>query len=148
VFRFALYLSGNRAQAEDITSETFVRVWTSSARIDMATVKGYLFTIARHLYLQGLRQTGRNVALDDHLVDSGASAYMRTAAKEEFARVRAGLMQLPEVDRAVLLMRAFDEMSYDEIARAVGISLTAVKVKIHRARLRLGRLRGGTEPWK
>jgi RNA polymerase sigma-70 factor (ECF subfamily) len=57
VFRFALYLSGNRSDAEDITSETFVRAWTSSARIRTNTVKGYLFTIARNFYLQGTRVT-------------------------------------------------------------------------------------------
>jgi DNA-directed RNA polymerase specialized sigma24 family protein len=42
VFRFALYLSGNQGDAEDITSETFVRVWTSAAHVDTSTVRGYL----------------------------------------------------------------------------------------------------------
>ena len=41
---------------------------------------------------------------------------------------------LPEIDRAALVMRAFDDLPYDEIARALGISLAATKVKIHRAR--------------
>ncbi len=41
VFRFALYLSGDRSQAEDITSETFVRAWTSPEPIAVATVKAY-----------------------------------------------------------------------------------------------------------
>jgi RNA polymerase sigma-70 factor (ECF subfamily) len=143
VFRFALYLSGDRALAEDITSETFVRAWTSSARIDMTTVKGYLFTIARHLYLRGVRKQSRQVALEDTIQHAGASPYDQAAAKDEFDRVRAGLMTLSEIDRTVLLMRALDDMPYDEIARAVGISLAAVKVKIHRARLALARLRGG-----
>ena len=52
VFRFAMYLSGNRSEAEDITSETFVRAWTAPEPIAMATVKGYLLTIARNLFLQ------------------------------------------------------------------------------------------------
>ena len=52
VFRFAMYLSGNRGEAEDIVSETFVRVWTAPEPIAMATVKGYLLTIARNLFLQ------------------------------------------------------------------------------------------------
>jgi RNA polymerase sigma-70 factor (ECF subfamily) len=56
VFRFALYLSGNRGQAEDITSETFVRAWTSPETIKVATVKAYLFTIARNLFLHGLQR--------------------------------------------------------------------------------------------
>src|SRR5258707_15661166 len=50
VFRYALFLCGNRAQAEDITSETFVRLWTAPGEIRVTTVKAYLFTIARHLW--------------------------------------------------------------------------------------------------
>jgi RNA polymerase sigma-70 factor (ECF subfamily) len=59
VFRFALSRSGDRALAEDITSETFVRLWTARARVDIQTVAGYLLTIARHLYLQGVSMERR-----------------------------------------------------------------------------------------
>jgi DNA-directed RNA polymerase specialized sigma24 family protein len=52
VFRFALYLSGNWQDAEDITSETFVRAWVAEDSIRMATIKGYLFAIARNLFLK------------------------------------------------------------------------------------------------
>jgi len=141
VYHFALYLSGKSGDAEDITSETFVRVWASSEPIRMATVKGYLFTIARNLFLQGLRKKSRDVALDEELRDPQASPYEQAAQKAELLAVLAGLQKLPEIDRAALLMRAFDEMPYEEIARALGISLAAVKVKIHRARLALADIR-------
>lgn len=52
-----------------------------------------------------------------------------------------GLQQLPEADRAALLMRAQHELPYGEIAAALGLSLAAVKVKIHRARIKLAQLR-------
>lgn len=52
----------------------------------------------------------------------------------------AELQQLPELDRSALLMSAFEGMPYEEIARALGISLAAVKMKIHRSRLKLNRL--------
>lgn len=141
VFRFALYLSGNRAEAEDITSETFVRAWTAPEPIRMATVKGYLFTIARNLFLQGRRKTARQVELSDELRDPGAGPHARAEHDSELAAALVALQQLPEVDRAALLMRAQDEMPYEEIARALGISLASVKVKIHRARLALARIR-------
>ena len=141
VFRFALYLSGNHAEAEDITSETFVRAWTAPERIRMATVKGYLFTIARNLFLQGRRKASRQVELSDELKDPGAGPHVRAEQHSELALVLVALQRLPEVDRAALLMRAEDEMPYDEIARALGISLASVKVKIHRARLALARIR-------
>ena len=49
----------------------------------------------------------------------------------------AALQQLPEIDRTVLLMRALDEMPYEEIAATLGISVVTAKVKVHRARLKL-----------
>jgi RNA polymerase sigma-70 factor, ECF subfamily len=143
VFRFALYLSGDRSQAEDITSETFVRAWTSPEAIEVATVKGYLFTIARNLFLHGLRGKSRHVQLDRELPDTQASPYAQAEQKEEFRAVLAGLQELPEVDRAALLMRAVDGMPYEEISRALGISLASAKVKIHRARLALAGIRHG-----
>jgi len=141
VYRFALYLSGARGDAEDITSETFVRAWTAPEPIQMATAKGYLLTIARNLFLQGLRRKSRHVALDEDLREPGASPYAQAEGKEELQSVLTRLQGLPEVSRAALLMRAVDGMAYEEIARALGISLAAVKVKIHRARLALAWIR-------
>jgi len=143
VFRFALYLSGNRSQAEDITSETFVRAWTSPESIEVATVKGYLFTIARNLFLQGLRRKSRHVKLDKELPDPQASPYVQAEQKEEFRALLAGLQELQEIDRAALLMRALDGMGYEEISQALGISISSAKVKIHRARLALAGIRNG-----
>jgi RNA polymerase sigma-70 factor, ECF subfamily len=139
VFRFALYLSANRSQAEDITSETFVRAWTSPETIELATVKGYLFTIARNLFLHGLREKSRHTVLDQELPDPQASPYAQAEQKEEFRAMLAGLQELPEIDRAALLMRALDGLPYEEIARALKISLSSAKVKVHRARLALAR---------
>jgi len=143
VFRFALYLSGDRNQAEDITSETFVRVWTSPEPIEVATVKGYLLTIARNLFLHGLRRRSRHVQLDTELPDRQASPHDQAEQKEEFRAVLVGLQKLSEIDRAALLMRALDGMAYEEISRALGISLASAKVKIHRARLALAGIRQG-----
>ncbi len=62
---------------------------------------------------------------------------MSMERKERLARLMAVLMEMPEIDRSALLMRAEDEMSYEEIARALGVSLPSVKIKVHRARLKL-----------
>lgn len=146
VFRFALYLSGERGDAEDITADTFVRAFASPEPIRMATVKGYLFTIARHLFLQSLRRKRRQVALDETIPDPGPAPHARAEANSELESAIRALQKLPEIDRAALLMRAADDMPYEEIARALGISLAAVKVKIHRARLALGDWRAAREP--
>jgi RNA polymerase sigma-70 factor, ECF subfamily len=141
VYRFALYLSGERSAAEDLTAETFVRAWTAPERIVAATVKGYLFTIARNLFLQERRKGSRQAELDREPSDGQASPEVQAGRKEELRAVLAGMQKLPEVDRAALLMRAVDGMPYEEIARALGLSLAAAKVKVHRARLTLSGLR-------
>src|SRR5205085_5172514 len=142
VFRFALYLSGNRGEAEDITSETFVRAWTSSAHIEMATLRGYLFTIARNLFLQGRRKSSRHFAIDEALPDHRPGPYDRAEHRAQLDAVIARLQKLPEVDRAALLMRALEGAAYEEIARGLGISVAAAKVKVHRARLALAKEEG------
>jgi RNA polymerase sigma-70 factor (ECF subfamily) len=141
VYRFALYLSGRHADAEDITAETFARVWASSGPIATATVKGYLFTIARHLFLHALRKRSRDDVLDENLRDPGASPARQAEQSECLRQVLEELQRLPETSRSALLMSAVDGMAYEEIARALEISLPAVKVKIHRARLVLAGVR-------
>jgi RNA polymerase sigma-70 factor (ECF subfamily) len=142
VYRFAYFLSGNQALAEDITSETFVRLWSSdSNKIRILTVKAYLFAIARHLYVDNWRSSSRTVAVDPDLPESGADPEMEAIQKSELEEVFRWLQAIPEVDRTALLMRAQNEMSYEDIARVLGISLAAVKIKIHRARLKLAETR-------
>lgn len=140
VHRFATYLSGDPAMADDITSETFLRAWTSSSPIKEATVKSYLFTIARHLYFAETRRTARHDELADALPSGAPSAEDRVAHQASLARVLKALAQLPAVDRAALLLRTRDGLSYEDIAAALELSLSSVKVKVHRARLKLAAL--------
>ena len=141
VFRFALSLSGDRAMAEDITSETFIRVWTARERVDVTTVAGYLFTIARHLYLQGISRERRRGPLPQEPVDSKPGPHAQAEGRAELDAVLADLQSLPELDRAALLMRAEERMPYEEIAAALRITTGSAKVKVHRARLKLAELR-------
>lgn len=137
VRRFALFLSGNPAVADDLTSETFVRAWTSSGAIRESTVKAYLFTIARNLYLDLLRHDRRRAELDESLPDPRPGLATQVEDATQLASVLEAMRELPEVDRAALLMRASEEMSYQEIAEALDLPLSTVKVKVHRARLKL-----------
>ena len=141
VHRFVLYLSGNPALAEDITSESFVRLWTSEEPIRTATVKAYLFAIARHLYIDSLRMESKLAEMNPEIPDPEAGPDKRALLQSELKEVFAILQTLPEVDRAALLLRAQQELPYEEIARALGISLVAAKVKVHRARLKLAEAR-------
>jgi RNA polymerase sigma-70 factor (ECF subfamily) len=137
VRRFALYLCGDVVMADEITSDTFVRAWMAAGRIRQPTVKSYLFTIARNAYIDLLRRAARQTQLDENMPDTRISAQTEMELSEEVRAVLAALQQLPEIDRTVVLMRALDEMPYEEIAETLGIPVVTAKVKVHRARLKL-----------
>ena len=137
VFRFAFYLCDDRAQAEDIASGAFVRLWTAPAPLRTATIKAYLFAIARNFYLHERRSDMRRGQMDDAMPDPAIDPEGSAGQKEALRAVFQGLKQLPEVDRSALLMRAMHEMPYEEIAAVLGLPVSTVKVKVHRARLRL-----------
>src|SRR6266566_6696374 len=85
VYRFALYLSGDPALADDVTSETFIRVWSSPEPVRLATVKAYLLTIARNLWLMERRRCLRRQGLDElneTLPEPGQSALRQVEAKD------------------------------------------------------------------
>jgi len=140
VHRFVLFLSGDAAVADDIVSETFIRLWGARGRLDLATVRGYLFTIARNLFLQQQRHLKRRAELDERLTDTQPGPDRLATARQALQSVLAALQTLPDIDRAALLMRADRDMSYAEIAAALAITVTSAKVKVHRARLALARL--------
>ena len=137
VRRFVLFLSGDPVMADEITSDVFVSAWLARERIRQPTVKGYLFAIARNLYRDLRRRHERLAELDEQMTDQriGAQAHMEQTA--EVRAVLEALQQLSELDRTALLMRALDEMPYEEIAETLGLPTATVRVKVHRARLKL-----------
>lgn len=126
--------------ADDITSETFVRVWTSTGEIRETTVKAYLFTIARNIYSDILRRDRRLEQLPESIADSRPDMALRVEHSAELGRVLAAMRELNEIDRAALSMRASEEMSYQEISDALQLPLASVKTRVHRARVKLMRV--------
>ena len=141
VRRFAEFLCGEASLADDITSETFVRAWTSRGKIREATVQAYLFTIARNLYRDHLRRGKRHQELEESLPDTSPGPQIHAERKAELKTVMDALQQLDEADRTALLLRVQEEMPYEQIAQALGLPVTTVKVKVHRARLKLMKAR-------
>jgi RNA polymerase sigma-70 factor, ECF subfamily len=137
VHRFVLGLSGDHATAEDVTAETFVRVWATRDSVRHETVRAFLFTIARNLWLQGIRGNWRRQPLDDAGRDPAPGPDITAADRIALRRVLDALAMLDAGDRAAILMRAQEEMSYDEIAQSLRISAPAAKVRVHRARKKL-----------
>jgi RNA polymerase sigma-70 factor (ECF subfamily) len=141
VYRFAYWMCGDPTEAEDITSETFVRAWVARTPIRTETVKAYLLAIARNLYRQQRRRSRREAQLNSLERDPAPTPDELVADRLALAEAQAAMQALPEADRAALIMRVLYEMPYDEIARALSLSVAAAKVKVHRARLRLAAAR-------
>jgi RNA polymerase sigma-70 factor (ECF subfamily) len=137
VHRFAVYLSGDPSLADDLVAEAFVRVWTARERVDLSTVRGYLFAIVRNLFLHHLRDERRLAPLHEGIADDRPGPEVQASDQRRLRSVLAALATMHEVDRAAVLMRAEGGLPYEEIAQALGISVAAAKVKVHRARLRL-----------
>jgi len=146
VRRFAYWLTRDEAAADDITSETFVRAWTSFERIRTESVKAYLLAIARNLARTEARRRGRQRPLTDGHRAAGRDPAQQAQARRELDDVMGAVARLPEGEREALVLRAIEDLPYDEIARVLGISVVAAKVRVHRARSRLialtGRARG------
>lgn len=146
VYRFAFWLSGNAADAQDLTSETFVRAWTAPEEPREETLKAYLFTIARNLHRKQWRRQRPQVELDEGLPDRVTPPDEAAAGQDDLARAMQAVQQLPELDRVVLLLRAEEGMAYEEIAIVTGLSVAAAKVRVFRARAALvARLNPKTE---
>ena len=143
VRRFVLFLCGDPLIADEITSDTFMSAWLARERIRQPTVKSYLFAIARNLYLDLRRRQERHAELDENMTDKRIDAQMHMEQSAEVRAVLAALRQLPEMDRTALLMRALDEMPYEEIAETLGIPVVTAKLKAYRARLKLMQTRPG-----
>jgi RNA polymerase sigma-70 factor (ECF subfamily) len=137
VYRFALWITGDRCEAEDIMSEAILRAWVRRHKIRTETLKAYLFAIARNLYLGKLRKRKRQLDLDETFPDPAPGPERIVEAGLDISRVQNILQTIPEIDRAAFVMRVQHDLPYAEIARALELSLTATKVKVYRVRKKL-----------
>lgn len=153
VYRIALAYLRRPDDALDVVQETFVKAFRSATRWDPASeVAPWLTRIAVNQSIDSYRRGRRRLALEAPLPDSdrsfevaapGASPERSAIGREAVARISRALSSLPDTQRAVFVMRHYDEMSLEEIAAALDLRLGTVKSSLHRAvhRLRV-RLRG------
>lgn len=134
VYRFALFLTGDPARAEDLAADTFVRAWVARDRINLATVRAYLLTIAKNLYRDDLRRARPTAAVEDTIQDPRPRIDVRVEHATELARVRRLLGGVAQGDREAFVMFIGRGMSHREIAGTLGVTIGAVKSRIFRAR--------------
>lgn len=144
IFRFARYLTGSDDAAEEIVSETFLRAWAGRGAVKVATAKAYLLAIARNLARDRRRHVRRwpGAAVPEQAVRGGAEASL------ELTRTLEALGSLSAEYREPLALAA-SGLAYDEIGRVLGLPLSTVKIRVHRARLMLEAARpGASRSWR
>jgi RNA polymerase sigma-70 factor, ECF subfamily len=140
LFAFLYHLMGDRATAEDLLGETFLRVYGARARYRPGSgFTPWLFAIARNLALGELRHRGVVTRAQQRLVedDPGDTTAEVMEREQVGERVRAALAQLPEEQRSALVLKEYQQMDYREIARVLGCSETAARARTYRARIAL-----------
>lgn len=144
VWRRALALSGQTADAEDLLQETFLAAWRGAASYrggTSASARAWLLTIATHAWQRMGRRSVPMVAVEEE--ESLESLALRAgwgsdeAADERRATVQEALSRLEPDDRRLLLLRDVEELGGEEVAALLGLTLAAMKSRLHRARLRL-----------
>jgi len=147
LYSYALVLSRNRTEAEDLVQETCLRALRAMERLRPdSNVKSWLFTILRNIWLNQLRQR-KNVPdvvdLDsdehgaDRAVDSSKDPYAAYVSDLEREQVQHAIEQLPLEFREIILLREYEELSYEEIAAMLQCPVGTVMSRLARARSKL-----------
>jgi RNA polymerase sigma-70 factor, ECF subfamily len=149
VYRSAYRLVRDRDEAAEITQECMVRAWQNLARFrGDAPFAGWLSKIAIHLALNRLRDRRKFIrpveeeqheALIDQLGQQGPSPLGELLDQESLSALKQAVSELPEEFRTPLLLRIYEDYSYEEIARELELPLGTVMSRLYRARARLAR---------
>jgi RNA polymerase sigma-70 factor (ECF subfamily) len=143
VFRFAYRISGSVELAEDITHDSFLSLMKKPENFDpnRASLRTYLFSAVRNLWLKQLRKVGRESALDDldeeQFVVAAREPLGKLLDAELSLKVKEAVSSLPPLQRETLVLFEYEGLALSEIASLVGTDVGAVKGRLHRARERL-----------
>ena len=148
VLNFIYRFVGNRELAEDLTQEVFIKVYHSAANYTpQAKFQTWLFTIAKNISLNEIRRhKGHTISLDETFETDGnevkrqfedtkmANPKEELLLKEKQEIIKEAIHSLPENQRMAVLLRRYDNFSYEEIAKTLNVSVKAVKSLLSRAK--------------
>lgn len=139
IFRFLLGNLANPQEAEDLTTEVFIRVWRALPEYEDAgyPFSAYLFRVARNLLIDTYRSHGRNEPLIS-IEDAGLEEILQDPEQKlpdpsEYDALHRALQALREDYREVLVLRFLNDLSVEEISVIMNRSEGAVRVLQHRA---------------
>ena len=148
LFRLALRITLNHAEAEDVVQETMIKVWNRRDRWgEIESIEAFCLTICRNISLDKLKKAeNQNQSLESLRVGLGTDGHdapdhsyssnpeEQAMQQDRIQLVRRLIDKLPEKQRSCMQLRDFEGKSYKEIAQILGISEEQVKISIFRAR--------------
>ena len=143
IFGFSYRLSGSVAVAEDITHDCFLGLIKKPGNFQpgRASLRTYLLAAARNLWLKGMRDAGRETALDENVAEQigapGKEPLEGLLADELGIKVRDAIADLPPLQKEALVLFEYEGLALNEIAEMAGTDVGAIKSRLHRARARL-----------
>ena len=142
VFRLALRMCGNEADADEVAQEAFLSAWKGLPNFrGESRFSTWLYQLTTHAAIDLMRREKRQAAAEDideiTAADDGPSPQQQVERTETQREIRSALMQLPEEYRQVLLLRFMQELSYEEIGRALKLPVGTVKSRLNRAKAQL-----------
>jgi RNA polymerase sigma-70 factor, ECF subfamily len=147
LYGYAMVLSRNRAEAEDLVQETCMRALRGIDGLrDQSNTRGWLFTILRNVWLNQLRQ-GRtrpdmvqissNESGTNGPADAMQDPHAKYVTKMEREQVRVAIQNLSVEHREIIMLREYEELSYEEIAGVLGCPPGTVMSRLARARVKI-----------
>ena len=137
IFLYVLSLCGNRATAEELMQETFVKAFLSLPD-SHSNVRAWLYKVARNLFLDRARRSKfESPGLEEEGEGTAASPDELILEKLENERLHRAIARLDLRKREVIRLRYFSELEFSEIASIMGLTLENVRVLAHRAKKEL-----------
>ena len=139
VFGLCLGFMRNRADAEDVSHDAFIRAYLNLRRYDLERrFSTWLFTIAANLCRNKLRYRKNHPSTEEPLqIRGGTDPAKLVGAEDRQVKIRAALAKMPYSYRAPLVLRFYNELPYQEISDILSIPEGTVKTRIHRGKAML-----------
>lgn len=140
LYRLALRITLNPAEAEDVVQDTLIKVWNKRDQWnEIDSIEAFSLVICRNLALDKNKKKGHdNLSIEEETniepVASASNPLEQTLQNDRIEQVRRLINELPEKQRSCIQLRDFEGKSYKEVAEVLGISEEQVKVNIFRAR--------------
>jgi len=133
LYRFARRMTGSGPIAEDLVHDCFLILWRNTVSFDRArgTLRSFLIGVTRNL---AFRRLSKERAFDELEDEAAICEPIDPAGRERAEIVEQAVSRLPPLQREAIILAEYEEMTLEEIARATGVQVAAVKSRLHRAR--------------